>query len=233
MLVRHGQASFLAEDYDRLSAIGQEQARELGRTMVALGWRWDRVLVGPRLRHAQNLCLVAEAYQEQGLAFPEAEPVVELDEHHGQLVTELVLPQLAERDPEVRALLERVGVETEESRHAYLRLFQSITRRWVRGEIDPAEHESWATFRQRVNRAIDQIMSRGRSSERVVAFTSGGPVAVATGRALGLDDEQIIQLSWIIRNASYSEYFFSGERFGLSVFNAATALDRPELWTYV
>ena len=42
-LVRHGQASFGTDNYDRLSAIGEEQARELGRYFVASGERIDHI----------------------------------------------------------------------------------------------------------------------------------------------------------------------------------------------
>ena len=37
VLVRHGQASFGADDYDRLSALGTEQARLLGQWWARLG----------------------------------------------------------------------------------------------------------------------------------------------------------------------------------------------------
>ena len=50
-LIRHGQASFGAEDYDVLSALGAEQARALGAYFAARRWPVDALYVGPRARH--------------------------------------------------------------------------------------------------------------------------------------------------------------------------------------
>ena len=46
LLVRHGQASWDAEDYDVLSERGWEQARLLGRSLAQRGFRPDVVLRG-------------------------------------------------------------------------------------------------------------------------------------------------------------------------------------------
>ncbi|HEX5612745.1 MAG TPA: phosphoglycerate mutase family protein, partial [Burkholderiales bacterium] len=43
-LVRHAQASFGTEDYDRLSELGRRQARWLGEYFAERGMRFDRVV---------------------------------------------------------------------------------------------------------------------------------------------------------------------------------------------
>ena len=53
-LVRHAQASFFPEDYDRLSPLGEQQARLLGEFWVRQGMRFDEVYSGPRLRQRQT-----------------------------------------------------------------------------------------------------------------------------------------------------------------------------------
>ena len=52
-LVRHGQASFGADDYDQLSALGQRQAQRLGAYFQEKGLQFDAVLMGTLRRHAQ------------------------------------------------------------------------------------------------------------------------------------------------------------------------------------
>ncbi|MEZ4371750.1 MAG: histidine phosphatase family protein [Polyangiaceae bacterium] len=61
LLVRHGQASFLAANYDELSAQGREQSRLLGVHWRSLGLRIDRAICGPRRRQRDTarLCLDA------------------------------------------------------------------------------------------------------------------------------------------------------------------------------
>ena len=54
LLVRHGQASFGAADYDELSALGEEQSRLLGASLAARGVRPDVVLRGSMQRHRQT-----------------------------------------------------------------------------------------------------------------------------------------------------------------------------------
>lgn len=52
-LIRHGQASFGADDYDVLSPTGIRQAEILGRHLAELGISFDRCLAGD-LRRQQH-----------------------------------------------------------------------------------------------------------------------------------------------------------------------------------
>src|SRR5215212_5206975 len=54
LLVRHGQASWGAEDYDELSPLGEQQSRVLGAALAARGVRPDVVLRGAMKRHRQT-----------------------------------------------------------------------------------------------------------------------------------------------------------------------------------
>ena len=58
-LVRHGQASFGAADYDVLSAEGEEQARLLGLALAGL--RPDRVVHGSLVRQRRTASIAAAA----------------------------------------------------------------------------------------------------------------------------------------------------------------------------
>src|SRR3546814_10473498 len=60
-LIRHGQASFGAVDYDKLSKRGVEQAAVLGQALAARGVKPDVVICGGMLRHRETAlgCLQA------------------------------------------------------------------------------------------------------------------------------------------------------------------------------
>jgi broad specificity phosphatase PhoE len=60
LLVRHGQASFGADDYDRLSERGREQAEATGRWLAARGLRRP-VAVHGTLRRQRDTALLALA----------------------------------------------------------------------------------------------------------------------------------------------------------------------------
>ena len=54
VLIRHGQASFGAANYDRLSETGERQARLVGRHLAAAGQHFDVMLAGD-LQRARKL----------------------------------------------------------------------------------------------------------------------------------------------------------------------------------
>jgi phosphohistidine phosphatase SixA len=54
-LVRHAQASFGTDDYDRLSDLGHQQSRWLGDYFAQRGLVFDRVVTGTLRRHRETL----------------------------------------------------------------------------------------------------------------------------------------------------------------------------------
>ena len=59
-LVRHGQASFGAADYDQLSDLGQRQSQRLGEYFAGKGLQFEAVLTGTLKRHAQTWAGIAK-----------------------------------------------------------------------------------------------------------------------------------------------------------------------------
>jgi broad specificity phosphatase PhoE len=239
LVVRHAQASFRSDDYDRLSELGQRQARVLADHWTERRVRPDAVWVGPRLRHRQTCDAVAAAYREHGLHWPEPRRLDDLDEHHGQQILRAMLPRLVEADPATADLVRRHRAGEPEAARDYLRLYHRVLHRWIRGEPGPADPdggdtggaeagEPWTDFRQRVRRAVEVVTADAGSGRTVAAFTSGGVMAAVAGLALGIDDARILELSWVTRNASYSEFLFSRDRFSLVSFNVVPALDAAE-----
>lgn len=232
-LVRHGQASFDAEDYDQLSPRGVEQARQLGVYWAELNLIFDQVYVGPRRRHRQTLEAVAAAYRERGLNWPEPIALPELDEHFGYDVLTRSLPDLMQRDPAIREMKEKWRKDSDTAQRDYLRLFQKVTRMWVRRELSLPDLEAWHEFRGRVQRGLTRMTEAAGSRKKVAAFSSGGPTAAAMGFALNLEDEKTLELSWVVRNTAYSEFLFSRGRFSVMTFNSVPHLTDPQLVTFV
>ncbi len=225
IIVRHGQASFGAPDYDRLTATGEAQAQLLGEYLAERGVIFDRVYVGPKRRHRQTRDAVAAVYQARGLPWPEPIETDGLDEHCGQYVLRQALPQLCEQDEEIRAVVDSILNPTVESQPEYAKVFQKVTRRWARGELESFGYETWPQFRQRVERAIDQMISGAAPAQIVIAFTSAGAVSASVGFARGLDDEQTIETSWQILNAAFTEISFTNQTVTMPIFNAVPHLE--------
>jgi broad specificity phosphatase PhoE len=233
-LVRHGQASFLADNYDKLSPLGERQASRLGEYWVRTGVTWDQVYYGPAERHIRTGEFAAAPFHSAGVPWPAPVPLPAVDEYAGIEVMRTFLPSLMEKHEDIRDMEAqfRAAGDRAAATRIYDRLFQRITRMWVAGDLDSPEVESWRKFCERIDAGIATIREAAGRNQRIVVFTSGGVIA-ATGRAaLDLSPRKTLELSWTSRNASFSEFLFSGERFSLSSFNNIPHLENPELVSY-
>jgi broad specificity phosphatase PhoE len=233
-LVRHAQASFLEPNYDKLSALGETQASVLGEYWAQRKITFDRVGVGPCARQKDTVKFVSAAYQEAGLTFPEPQILAEFDEYQGEAVLRGSLPVLLEKDRRIRKLHDAFQSSTTstEKRATFQKLFEAIIGDWVRGVIHLAGVETWPQFCARVNSGLKQFIGAGARGERVAIITSGGPIAVASQRALRLSPESTLQLTWMSRNSSWSEFLYDAERFTLSSFNIHEHIVDPAMRTY-
>jgi broad specificity phosphatase PhoE len=233
-LVRHAQASFLKPEYDKLSDTGETQARVLGEYWARHKIVFDRVCTGPRVRHRDTEKVVRETYIKHCLAYPEAVVLDEFDEFQGDVVLEKSLAHLCETNSHIRDL--EAAVKTANSppqrRRNFQKLFDTVVTMWVNGELAVDGVESWEAFIARVNRGLSKFLAAANKSETCAIFTSGGPVAVSVQRALRLSPQDTLQVAWMPRNCSYSEFLFSADRFTLSTFNSFQHLDDPTLLTY-
>ena len=69
--VRHGQAAFGTDDYDRLSERGWQQAGRLGAWLSGHGERFAHVVCGDMRRHRETCIAISDAYRARGLELPE------------------------------------------------------------------------------------------------------------------------------------------------------------------
>jgi len=233
-VVRHGQASFFAEDYDQLSLIGETQSRLLGEYWARRNVVFDAVFTGPCRRHVETARLVGQAYEAAGLAWPAPVVLPGLDEYEAEAVLKQSLPRLVEEHATIRQLhaaVERAADRAEKLR-TFQKLYEVVIDRWAHDELDLPHVESWSAFCQRMHRALDEVVAQPGGGRQVAAITSGGPVGVCMQRALGVSHRTTLQLAWMVRNGAFSEFLFSGERFTLSRYNAFPHLDDAEHLTY-
>ncbi len=160
LLVRHGQASFGADDYDVLSATGWEQSRLLGRYLADREVVPDAVLRGAMRRHRET----AEAMVEGGgwAAPVEADAGWDEFDHLGVVAAYPDLPKQEDLD-----------------HRGFQAVFEQATARWTSGDFDDDYPESYAAFRSRVVAALARAGESAGSGSTLVVVTSGGPIAAA------------------------------------------------------
>jgi broad specificity phosphatase PhoE len=215
-LVRHGQASLGADDYDQLSEVGRLQCERLGHYWRERGMTFDAVLTGSLKRHAQSLAGIVAGLGSAKANFANA-----------AALTPQVWPGLNEYDSEavIRAVhsgpLER-PLNAEAARQ-HFRLLRLGLRAWMAGQTQPVGMPSYAEFSAGVAAALDHV--RQHCEGAVLIVSSGGPISNAVGQILSTPHESTIEMNLRIRNSAVSEFSFNPKRHVLQTFNMLPHLD--------
>ena len=209
-LVRHGQASFGAEDYDRLSDLGHRQCAQLGAWMQARGLRFEGVLRGTLRRHRESLAALASALP----GLPDAVEWPGLNEYDSEAVVRSVHAGELPRP------------DTPEAYRQHFRLLREGLARWMAGEVQPEGMPTWAGFLQGVTSALDHVRTRHEGD--VLLVSSGGPIATAVAHVLQAPPATAIELNLRIRNSALTEFAFTPKRHMLVTYNTLPHLDHPE-----
>jgi broad specificity phosphatase PhoE len=219
LLVRHGQASFGAEEYDALSELGVRQARVLGEALRDRG-AFDLAVCGSMRRHRQT----AEACLGAGLA-------VDVDAGWNEYDHEGVIAAHEPRYEDPAALAADLAAAPD-PRRAFQALFSSAVARWVRGESGYAE--SFVAFRDRTIAAAERMTARLGKGATAIVFTSGGPISAICSRLLGMPDARALELQWTLANASVTKLIARGAELRVSTLNEHGWFERGDraLLTY-
>ena len=233
-VVRHGQASFLADDYDQLSGIGTQQATLLGRYWRDNGVEINEVYSGSLRRHRQTAQATGEAFQQAGRPWPDAHVLEGLNEYDGESVMGVLREELAKQHSEVRQRSAELNAAqgSDERYRAYHRLLECLMQFYVAGDYRSDGIESWQRFHQRVRDAFAVIRCKSGRGRQIAVFTSGGPIGVATQTTLQAPEQQAVELNWRVYNASVTQFTFTRGRVSLDHFNSVTHLPDRQLWTY-
>jgi broad specificity phosphatase PhoE len=221
ILVRHGQATPFEADTDRLSALGEAQARAVGAYLSEAGLEPTDVLCGSLVRQRESARLAAQAAGD----WPDPVTDPRLAEYDGDGLIRTLAPLLAARDPQFDVLLhasERERQGPERNRHLQ-RMLEPLAGAYLRGEVAHPEVEAWAEFRARVHAFLRDLLA-GPPRRTVLAFTSGGVIGVTVAAVLRAPDDSALTLNWRVRNGSLTRLTYGGGRFSLDAFNETAHL---------
>jgi broad specificity phosphatase PhoE len=211
-LIRHGQASFGAADYDRLSELGLSQARQLGSHFAARGVELDAIYTGPCRRQIDTAAAMIATAKAAGVTYPTPVTIADFDEYPAFAIIARFGPDLARREPALSALLDITSAGFEAA-------FIALMDRWVAGDIVAPEVESFAAFSARVTAAISAVTEREGRGKRIAVVTSGGPIAMAMRAALDLRAEVALRMAGIVANSGVAEFRYRGSRLTMFAFN--------------
>lgn len=237
-LVRHGQASFGADDYDVLSPLGHRQSVRLGEYFRHKGIRFDSALTGTLNRQRQTFAGICEGMDLEFESGPSAElPQARPGPLGGGeapaaagVVPHLLWPGLNEYDS--AAVIGAIHPypllkpDTPELYQHHFRLLKDGLTQWMAGVVSPRGMPSYNEFVAGVTGALEHIRTHYQGN--VLLVSSGGPIATAVGHVLATSPETTIELNMRIRNSSVTEFSFSPKRHRLVTYNTLPHLDAPE-----
>jgi broad specificity phosphatase PhoE len=195
LLVRHGQASFGATNYDRLSALGEQQA-QLVAVRLAQGAPINHVLSGTLERQHKTAGAIAAAAGTTISAngqWNEYDHVDILADHASAFVFETEAPSSAEA---ARSALE------------------DAIQRWMRSATGYVE--SHDAFLNRVRSAVADAAERPGVT---IAVSSAGVIAAACTQLLGINSETWPRLANVMVNASVTKIVSGRSGTSMVTFN--------------
>jgi len=215
-LVRHGQASFGAADYDQLSELGQRQSVRLGEYFAGKGLTFDAVLTGTLRRHTQTWAGIA-----QGAGISSMQPLQwpGLNEYDSDAVIATIHPHKLEKP------------DSPEMYRHHFRLLRDGLTQWMNGVVSPKGMPTYPDFLAGVTSALDHV--RKQHTGNVLIVSSGGPISTAVGHILGTTPETTIELNLRIRNSSVTELAFTPKRHMLVTYNTLPHLDHADYADWV
>lgn len=213
LLVRHGQASFGADDYDKLSPLGWQQARWLGEYLAKKDIEFDDILTGSLRRHRETATGICEGLGIPRTEFSEHLGLNEFDFHS---VVYAYLKQHPEQTPTDKS-----------NARPFFKVLRLAMQAWRQNELKAELPESWEEFEARVIAALDHIREQ-HHGKKLLVVSSGGAIAMAMKQILGYNDDMVMNINMQVINSSLSRFVFSPKAIRLSSFNNIPHLDDNE-----
>ncbi|MCA6215799.1 histidine phosphatase family protein [Ideonella sp. B7] len=211
VLIRHGQASFGEDDYDRLSDRGVAQSRRLGLALKAMGQQAPRVVCGRLRRHRDTAihCLAGAG------TVTEPEVRAAWDEFDHMAVLRAAWPRYADL-----AALRGDMAAAPSPRGFFQDVFTQAMLRWVGGDHDAEYAETWAAFQARCRDGLQRLQEELDPAQTVLVFTSGGPIAVVMQALLNLATPAALALNAVLVNTGVTRVSTGRQGARLLSFNA-------------
>jgi broad specificity phosphatase PhoE len=191
LLVRHGQASFGATDYDVLSDLGRRQAEVVATSLAERGYRPARLYSGTLRRQHET----AAAFTAVGA------PELEIDQRWDEFDPDDILTHHSESTLRIQG--EGSG-ETLTNR-GFQAVLEPALAEWVAHAERSPTSQTWPQFSGAAPAALADLTAGLGSGQTAVIVTSGGAIAAAVGAVLGAPAEVFAALNRTLVNAGVTK----------------------------
>jgi broad specificity phosphatase PhoE len=228
-MIRHGQASFGQDNYDKLSDRGCAQAELLGKFCRNLGLNLDAWYTGTMQRHLETARHFCKGFAGDTEPVPSFSSLPEFNEYDPEMVLRAIIPELIQEDPGFAKDVENMFAD----KRSFQFVFEKAILRWVSGESDTPGLMTWEAYAGDVARGIRRIMAEHGRGKTIALFTSGGPISAAAQFALSLSNTAALQLGWQIINSSVTRFKFTADRIMMMTFNEHSHLEMEKQGSWI
>lgn len=209
-LIRHGQASFLADDYDNLSDKGIIQSKALGAYFLKNGIFFDKIYIGNLKRHQQTFENYSLDFYNNKIDLPKPIYLNELNEHEALDAFNIESENFIDQNIQAQKLMMAMQKDGELKKKNTILIFGLFMSEFVSGKYpsNGSSIQSWKAFRAQTKQGITTILKNTNKGETIGVFTSGGTKSSIIGDSLGLDENKISELNMAIRNTSFSQLIY-------------------------
>lgn len=227
-LIRHGQASFGEENYDKLSSLGEIQARLVGESLRAKMTQPTRVFTGTMLRHQQTAEHALSAFAKECIELP---PSLAQD-CWNEYAHQEILGAYDSRFATASGIREHLKNSSHPEK-TFLSLFNAAVARWMSGEHDAEYSETWQQFSARLQAGMQAVITSLQAKENVLIFTSGGPISYLAQSYLGVPAQNLMQMNWTLVNAGITKFIQSRQGVFVASLNEHSIFEKPENQQYI
>lgn len=223
-IIRHGQASFGAKDYDQLSPIGYEQASLLGDHLKQLNLEIQEVVIGEMKRHAQTAESSLQKISYSNL------PIIDSSWNEYDHIE--ILSRLRPEYADIEFIKNEI-IHLPEPMKEFQKIFEAAMKRWASGNYDSEYQESWEDLRNRTFRGLNNIKQRLEPNKTILVYTSAGAISALLSNLMDLDVVGSFKLQWKIANCSISSVKIEDNNIVINGLHVADFFQKkPHLLTY-
>ena len=213
--IRHGQASFGASDYDKLSDTGQLQSVKLAEYLHNAQISFKEIYAGTLLRHRETINEYISVSKSLNIPISEIQYDERLNEHDTAGILKVLLPVLLSEKPHLREYSDRLLSD----KKSFQIIFSEMMSMWHSGKYDMKGVMTWKKFTSDVYGFIDERIDSYNSGENIAIFTSGGPIYVMIMKILSLNLNTAMLVRDQIANTSITKFNYSKDGIMLASFN--------------
>ena len=210
-LIRHGQASFSAQDYDQLSDHGILQSQLLGEALKQKISSNSQIISGTMLRHKQTMQHSLSALDNhqalRGLALEDCR----WNEYDHKNILAVYNAALATPQG-----IKQYLTEQNKPFNQFKQLFIEAITQWVLASVSTHYTESFKAFCQRVLAGLTQV-AKSSNEKPTVIYTSGGPISIVVCHLMGIPLHRFLDVNWNLVNGGITKLITRGPQQKLTI----------------